>query len=369
MQINDKPLGQERASGSGAFSVLFAGHVYGSHGKSVFPSSSLLANIKLLNRKKPEFMVFLGDIVQVCNKQQFDILRNSLLSRLDFPVFNAPGNHDLTSRELYIKEAGKTFQAFIFRRNMFILLDSVSKPGKIEGEQLEFLEKTVQYCAERPEIKNIFILSHLLVWIIGNRKYDTLLPYVNGRKHHTGTGNYFSSTLIPRLKQLGGRNIFFIGGDIGCHWAMSVFFEKESGSNIAYLATGVGEISRDSILQADFDTEGNVKFTVVSLTGRKMLPVEKYTADYWLEFFERTRKTKSAGKKKRPDTAKVDPGSKSEKNVRKPADLKQEKDSGKATRQAFWRGVAVSGALFVIVLAACFFRMLRKKKDYDRNRR
>ena len=97
------------------YSFLLAGHIYGSHNKSIFPAASLLANIELLNDLKPDFMVLLGDIVSGCNELEFAKLRESFLTKVTFPVFNAVGNHDVPNddlRVLYEKHFGKTFFSF-----------------------------------------------------------------------------------------------------------------------------------------------------------------------------------------------------------------------------------------------------------------
>jgi len=263
------------------FSFLLAGHIYGSHNSSIYPSASLLANIRLLNNSGASFMVLLGDIIQCPTKLEIDTLKESFLSKLGFPVFNAPGNHDLLNRQLYIEHFGKTFFSFQHSSGFFIFLDGEINNGRIEGEQLNFLIEAIGYCKKSKEIKNIFIFAHRLLWAIKNPPYNDIIPFVNGPAWHPDSATTISDSILPKLRLLVNKNVYFVSGDIGHHWSLPLFYEKEPGSNITYIATGIGDTKRDAILKADVNSSGEVTFTPISLTGRKIHPVEYYNLNYW----------------------------------------------------------------------------------------
>lgn len=269
------------------FFFLLAGHIYGSHNESIYPSASLLANIQLLNNSEASFMVLLGDIIQRPNKLEIEMLKDSLLSRLNFPVFNAPGNHDLSNRQLYIEYFGKTFFSFQYSSSFFIFLDGEINNGKIKGDQLDFFIEVVEYCKKSQQIKNIFIFSHRLLWAIGNYPYSDIIPFVNGPDWHPDDATTISDIMLPKLKVLVNKDVYFVSGDIGCHWSLPLFYEKEPGSNITYIATGVGDTEKDLILKANVSKSGEVSFIPISLTRQNLSPVEYYGLDYWKGYFNK----------------------------------------------------------------------------------
>ena len=138
------------------YSFLVAGHIYGSHNKSVYPSASITANIQMINGLEPDFMVLLGDIVRLPNKHQISLLRKSFLNKLAFPVFNAPGNHDVADRAKYVDNFGRTYFSFRYSTEIFIFLDGEIDNGRIKDEQLEFLVNSIETCRNNP---NVYIYS------------------------------------------------------------------------------------------------------------------------------------------------------------------------------------------------------------------
>ena len=275
------------------FSFLLAGHMYGSHNESIYPSASLLANIQLLNNSGAHFLVSLGDIVQQANELQIEVLKTSFLLKLNLPVFHTPGNHDFRSR--YIEYFGNPFFSFRYGSSFFIFLNSEASRGKIEGEQLDFLIKDIEYCKKTREIQNIFIFSHRLLWAIENPPYSEIIRFVNGPGDHPKDAATISKVILPKLKSLVDKNVYFAGGDVGCKWSLPLFYEKDPKSNITYIAVGVGDTEKDVVLQAHLSKSGKATFTPISLTTQKLYPVEYYSLDYWKSYF----KKKAAAKAKK----------------------------------------------------------------------
>lgn len=268
------------------FSFLAAGHIYGSHNNPLYPAASLLANIPVLNDSGADFMVLLGDVVQHSNNLNIRLLKNGFTSKLNFPIFNAPGNHDLLNRTLYIDNFGETFFSFQYSTSFFIFLDSVIDQGRIEGEQLKFVTKKIDYCKESPQVKNIFIFSHHLLWAIGNYPYSDIIPFTNGRKgDHPKDATTISHIILPELKCLTDKNVYFVSGDIGCDWSLPFFYAKDNNPNITYLATGLGDTEKDMILKINVNEFGAVTFQLISLTAQKLNPVQDYNLNYWKNYF------------------------------------------------------------------------------------
>ena len=276
--LNDKKLQMSEINNS--YTFVMAGHIYGSHNSSIYPSASLLANMDILFEKDIEFMVLLGDIFQRPNEVEIQQLKETFLNNLDYPVFNSPGNHDLEDRELYVKHFGKTYFSFEISSELFVFLDSEVNNGKIMDDQLEFINNRIQIFENKENIKNMFIFSHRLLWAIGNPPFDKIVDWVNGPGWHPEDALTVSEYILPKLKSVKGKNVYFVSGDIGAG-AFTIFYQDDINSNITYLATGLGDHENDVIIKVRLDRDGNVLFSPISLRGRKMEPIKNYNINYW----------------------------------------------------------------------------------------
>lgn len=274
------------------FSFLLIGHAYGApQNRSIYPAVSLLSNINLFNKNKVDFMVLLGDIIQHSNEFEIEALKSSFLLKLDFPVFNAPGNHDLANRQLYTQYFGPTFYSFQYASSFFIFLDSEIDDGKIKNDQMEFLMGNIRYCRKSKQIKNIFIFAHRLLWAIKNPPYSDILPFLNSKESYPLSATTISDTILPKLKSLSDKNVYFVSGDIGCQWSLPIFYEKDQDSNITYLATGIGDTERDAVLKVDVKESSEVTFTPISLKRKKLHPIEYYNIQYWKHYFNKNKES------------------------------------------------------------------------------
>ncbi|MCK4533398.1 metallophosphoesterase, partial [bacterium] len=281
---------------TGGYSFFVAGHIYGSHNKSIYPAASILANISLLNNAGAGFMVLLGDIVQRSSGLEIEVLKNSFLAKLNFPVFNAPGNHEMTNRKLYEEYFGKTFFSFQYSTELFIFLDSEISDGKLETGQLEFMMKNIELCRKSSRIKNIFVFSHRLLWAIENEPYNRIIPFVNYPLAHHNKANTISAIILPQLKSLAGKNVYFVSGDVGCYWSLPLFYQKDTTSNITYVAVGIGDTQKDLICRVIVNKSGKVIFSPISLTGAKLDYIECYGLDYWERYFRQKQGIKVLAK-------------------------------------------------------------------------
>ena len=272
----------------GEYSFLLAGHLYGApeNRRSVFPSSSFLANMDKINSIGARFFVSLGDNYRRANSVHIANYITSVASKLEMPLFNSVGNHDLTSRDLYEANFGKTYYHFAYNSELFVFLDSELDAGSITGDQLDFLLHIAQSAIENPDIRNVFIFSHKLIWSVNNPDYRIVFDHLNARSGYTDTDN-FENDIKPILTDLSEHKaVYWVSGDIGCSWSLSLFFEKDRNSNVTYIATGIGDTERDAILQVNVSKSGDeVAFTPISLTGQELQPMEYYGVDYWESHF------------------------------------------------------------------------------------
>lgn len=261
---------------SASYEFIVAGHLHGaSYNKSGFPAASLLANIDTLNKLSPVFMISLGDLFMAVNDESINNYNRSFFSKIDFPLFNAVGNHDLNDH--YKKKFGSTWFAFSTPSEACIILDTEVDDGKIEGDQRKFLETRMSEAMSDPGIKSIFIFSHRPVWSENNPRYSHIFQ---GQTRTEVGSNNFESDIRPLL--IGAartKNVFWMSGSLGVAPA-SFFYAKEDGYNLTFIQTAIRDLPRDAVLRVKIDN-GKVTLLPFSFTGQPLEKIEKYDAKFW----------------------------------------------------------------------------------------
>jgi hypothetical protein len=261
------------------YSFIVSGHFHGaSYNLSTFPAASLQANIDTLNALRPSFLMSLGDLFLEVDETNMQHYQKSLFDKLQIPLFNAVGNHDLSNNELYEKVYGKTFFSFTQASELFIVLNTELNDGSIKGEQLTLLKDALQE-ASSEKIKNIFIFSHRPIWAEALNKYDKL--FLDNTRSAFGKNN-FSEELQPLLQQVSkNKNVFWISGSLGSAPA-SFFYDKDVETNVTYMQTAIRDLPRDAVLKVDVH-QGEISLNGISLTGQELQAIEKYDINYWID--------------------------------------------------------------------------------------
>lgn len=255
------------------YSFIVSGHFHGaSSNSSGFPASSLLANLDTLIRMKPDFMVSLGDIFLKASEAEIQNYEKALFSRLPFPLFNSPGNHDLS--EVYKKRYAPTWFSFTHGTEAYLFLDTEINDGSISDVQYDSLRSFLKKSSAGNAIRNIFIFSHRPVWAEENKKYNAL--FTDNTQSLTGVN--YEKEILPLLKEIKGRNIYWIAGSMGGTAPSSFFYEQND--NLTYIATSIRDLPRDGVLMVRVEN-GKVAFNTFSLTSQKVLTLEEYNVDYW----------------------------------------------------------------------------------------
>jgi len=270
----------------GDYSFLVAAHLFGStytRSTSVFPSSSAIASIGMINSSGVDFFVSLGDIYgrpSLLNIQNFN---KSFASKINMPFFNSPGNHEMENRALYEYYYGKeTYFDFIYGQEAFIFLDTDLDKG-IEGEQLKYFQRILHDYTKDPSIKNVFIFGHELLWSAYNVNFQFIFSFLITKRHYPLTSGNFKCEIEPYLINLSqkGKDIYWFSGDGGGAFPCVFFYAKDPHHNIRYIATGIQDNINDAIIKVNINKSGEVTMEPISLTGKKLLPIESYSLNYW----------------------------------------------------------------------------------------
>ena len=262
---------------------LVAGHVYGKPGEEEFhPAATLINNVALLRNLNPDFVVFLGDTVWKPKGDNFDTLDLLLLEPLQVPIFNAVGNHDVTKRDIYQERYGDTVFAFIFKNQLFFILDTTLQYYDLNPDQLIFVQSTIENQMKASDLSAIHLFMHHLLFLDEEEVY--------GKQHlkpneGDGVSESFQDFLKSTLYQVSDSiPIFIYAGDVGAFKPgnLSPLYKQDPGHNITFLASGLGNHQNDSILIVEEDNDNYLVITPLSLTGNESKPIESYDFEYWL---------------------------------------------------------------------------------------
>ncbi|MDE4907725.1 metallophosphoesterase [Methanogenium marinum] len=280
--INGKILEfDEKTNG---YSFLVIGHAYGApYSPSVYPSSSLLAKIDLINQNNASFIVLTGDNFRNADNTNIENFIGSFSSKINIPIFNSAGNHDLTNRSLYEKYFGITYYRFCYGSDYYIILDSEKNHGEIIGDQLEFLRNSLNEISGSDNVNNVFIFSHKLIWTVKNPEFQIVYNNLNSQGGYANSDN-FISCLKPELVNISeNKQIYLISGDIGRKQSYPIFYHKDD--NITYIATGLGDTINDAILKFTVLQDGKVNVQPISLTGNDLSNIDTFGIEFWENHF------------------------------------------------------------------------------------
>ena len=265
------------ADSSHTYSFIVSGHFYGeSSSKSTFPASTLLAGIDTLNSLKPSFLMSLGDMFIDVNEKYISNYNRSLFNKLEMPLFNAVGNHDIANGNYYEKVFGESYTVFSLQSELFIILNTELNDGSIKEEQLQFLGDVLRK-SNSEEFKNVFIFSHRPIWSENNPTYAGL--FEGNTRTAFGENNFDDEikTLLTRISKK--KSVFWMSGSMADAPA-SFFYHQEPDSKITFIQTAIRDLPRDAVLQVNVE-DGKVSFNGISLTGESLQPVESYDVNYW----------------------------------------------------------------------------------------
>ncbi len=263
------------ADSSSEFSFIISGHFHGSSSNlSGFPAASVLANIDMLNNEKYSFIVSTGDMFMDVAKN-IPQYKKSLFNKINCPIFNAVGNHDISSN-IYSNHFGNTWFAFAFKKTGFIFLDTEINDGSISGKQFDFLKSSLNDFLS--SCKQIFIVSHRPIW----SEADKDLNHIFKENTRSDFSNNFAAEILPMLKKYYTTvPIYWCSGSLGGNAPASFFYHKKE-KGLTYIQSAIRDLPRDGILIATINNE-KVSFQTSSLTAQKIPSLEECNLKMWIE--------------------------------------------------------------------------------------
>lgn len=256
---------------AGRYRLLIGGHFHGaSSNMSGYPAATVLAGMDLINGTRANAFLSTGDLFL---RPDRDSLRyaQSFFGKLQLPLFNAPGNHDLEGKAYHTPMP----QRIDMGRDRILLLDTERDDSDIQGDQLEALRELVSE-VEQGVAQRLIIVTHRPIWAEGDERYGRL--FAGNTRSITGCN--FQAEVLPLLRKAASRSaVYWISGSMAGRAPASVFFQPHE-KNITYIQSAVRDELRDALLLADV-TPDSVRWEVRSLTGESVQAATAYDAAWW----------------------------------------------------------------------------------------
>lgn len=187
------------------------------------------------------------------------------IEKIGIPVDVARGNHDGGLKK-FEGMFGPSYKKYVYKNNLYIILDSNLNGWSIEGDQLVFLMNTLRN--DTPGVDNVFIFSHHLLWYA---KDQFSKPFPNSVHKRKEPSNFW--TKVEPLLRLQERPVYIFAGDLGAFSQEKrkkdhiIEYFYHSYDNITFVGSGMGGGVRDNIVIVDVFDDGSVEFRLIHLNG------------------------------------------------------------------------------------------------------
>ena len=268
------------------YSFVALGHIRTGRNKPG-PNRNLQRNLYRVLAHDPAFVIALGDLYYSISDESIDNITRWVSANIPVPFFNAVGNHDTQTSAghepaRYADTFGTPSFDFVLGSELYIFLENGSSPVLSEQQKTR-LEALISQAGDDTAIRNIFLFSHQLFWSYYNPALEPVFRY---RHPVTPPSNYryFLDTIKPLVESLPvGKRVFFLAGDIGGgRRFLQTFYHREGP--ITYIATGMGNASRDSFLTVTI-IGGEVSLKATNFRSGETISLEEFGLDYWRTFY------------------------------------------------------------------------------------
>ena len=153
---------------------------------------------------------------------------------------------------------------FVIRDSLFVFLDT--EQAIISGEQANFLTEVAE---KHQGMKNLFVFTHKLFWRKQNP--DSYLFRSRPLKVMLDKSSPVTCFIGERFL---ADNIYIMSGDINKKWLLPLLY-AQSGK-MKFFAVGNGDTVNDALLSVKVDSNDDVKFELLSLTGKLLNQPDNY---------------------------------------------------------------------------------------------
>ncbi len=256
------------------YSFYVAGHAYGAHaGTNIGLHPPLLKKLNEYSDSVVMGIFLTGDIVNQSTTASWNQVEKEL-SGLGLNSFYVMGNHDDNSigHEVFRKKHGGLYYYFVYRNDLFIVLNSTESDRSISTAQLAFLDGILSGTDSRWD--RAFIFFHEVIWN-SNEKYRLVRSNSRSRYSQLVNISNFWTDVYPRLTAQPEKKFYLFSGDVGGNTdAIAAFFDR--WDNVTLLSSGMGEVKDENFMKVNVLPD-TVTFQLIPLNNTvEMKPVTWY---------------------------------------------------------------------------------------------
>jgi len=251
-----------------------------------------------------------GDLTYEGGTRALALFKKTVGDAVNFPVINAPGNHDYGPGHQYRKDHERYFGVGPWVNRIGSCLLFTFNTELALTPQARVLDNVLHEVADDPYIANIILVSHRLIWLFGKKRFEKILPYTNQStrdlldidpSQRALFWKRIHPMLVPYLRH---KRILFLSGDIG--QSLPILYGKEGG--MVFVASGLhsapfkkGEHPWNHYIEIIAAVDQMIlKLHPLPGFGIPLRPLEEYTPEFWIRNHQflpsRTRITLSQGK-------------------------------------------------------------------------
>jgi len=236
-----------KAQTDSSYSFLVAGHAYGAHsGTNIGLHPPFLQKL-IENQDSSVMAVFLtGDIVNQSTNASWNQVENELIE-LGLNSYYVMGNHDDNSlgHAVFKKKHGGDYYSFVYKNELYIVLNSTESDRSISSTQLKFLDDV--FANTDANWERAFIFFHEIIWN-SNLKYRLVRSNSRSRYAQLVNISNFWNEVYPKLTSLPEKKFYLFAGDVGGNTdAIAASYDR--WENVTVLSSGMGEVKDENYLK------------------------------------------------------------------------------------------------------------------------
>jgi hypothetical protein len=256
------------------YSFLVAGHAYGAHVGSNIGLHPPFLNKLTENADSSLMGIFLtGDIVNQSTTASWNQVEKEL-SDLGLNSYYVMGNHDNNTlgHSVFNEKHGGAYYSFVYKNELYIVLNSTESDRSISQRQLEFLDDVFANTDARWE--RAFIFFHEVIWN-SNTKYRFVRSNSRSRYAQLVNISNFWNEVYPKLTALPEKKFYLFAGDVGGN-ADAIAASYDRRENVTILSSGMGEVADENYLKVSVSPD-TVTFQLIPLNNEvEMKAIEWY---------------------------------------------------------------------------------------------
>ncbi len=214
-----------------------------------------------------------GDIVNQSTSASWNQVELEL-SKLGLKSYYVMGNHDNNTlgHSVFKNKHGRAYYSFVYKNELFIILNSTESDRSISPTQLKFLDDLFSNTDAHWE--RAFIFFHEVIWN-GNNKYKLVKSNSRSRYDQLVNISNFWDEVYPKLNAQIDKEFYLFAGDVGGNTdAIAASYDR--WENVTLLSSGMGEVKDENYLKVTIFPD-TVTFQLVPLNdGIEMKPVTWY---------------------------------------------------------------------------------------------